>query len=357
MSFIRFGCVIIKRFSKPILAIWFILIICMNIWEKSSINQKKYFHVLNYKSSENNSYSLNENFTIFFPSKITMKKLYTRGKLSLDFPLMPDLVNHTREIFNASCKNNTKIVVLVNSDPLNYDLRKDIRESFGNNQKKYKYEDPANLMTNSSHCFIYIIGYTDDKNLNQKVDFESFSKKDIIRIPILEDYHNKSHKVILALHLINQISTNFEMVLKTEDDIFIKVNKMVPFAMGIEKELVFIGEKMYNVRTERNPNNFRFVSEEEYSDYRLKPYIAEFFYIVRRNIINDIVTKHYSVKTFPLEDVHISYLVEKCGYGLSDVLEIHFCDDPDDCENSYVFSFGRDVEKRKIILKDYQSEY
>lgn len=301
-----------------------------------------------------------DNFENFFPSKITENELYLKGKFSIDSKIIPHIIKHTKKIFNYSCKPNARVVILIISSPYNYILRKNIRESFGKNNKNFKYENLRklrNLQHNYSHCLLFSVGYTKDRNINKQIDLESFKNKDLIRIPILEDYRELSHKVILTLHLLNQISTNFEMILKSDDDMFIKINKMIPYLLNVDKNEVILGEILWKSPVIRDPSLKWYVSKEDYPYPVYKPYINGPCYAIRRSIIDEIVKKHYKVKTIPMEDVHISYLIKSAGYKLTDSNRFYFYTNITWAKSSYMLYMGNDIEARNEMLAELQKEY
>lgn len=298
-----------------------------------------------------------ENFYNFFPSKVSLDNLYVHGAFPLNSTLFPDLINHTREIFESSCPENTKVVLFMISDPMNYLLRKEIRESYGKNRRKYKYEFIGKQPQNIAHCFLFSIGYREDQTINQQVDYESYIYKDIIRIPIFDQYRQTSHKIMLTLHLLDKMDSDFEMILKADDDIFIKVNKVVPYLLSLNEKNVFIGAKQVGVIPIRQPDHKWYVSKEDYPGNIFKPYLMGACYVFRRNIIEKIFQKHYVVKSIPMEDIHISYLVSKSGYKITDSYKLYHCKNFNDCKDSLILDMGRNIFRRKYILKIYQKEY
>lgn len=332
----------------------------VKIWKKENeikfqIKKSKYFYNRIHKFK--NTIKLpKETFFDFFPSKISLKKLFVKGAFPLNSKFIENLIQHAENIINSSCNPETKIIIFIISHPKNYHIRRNIRESFGNNKKKYKYENLGNKTINNYHCTIFSIGYLNDPNLNQVVDYESFIYRDILRIPIFEEYHLTVHKIILTLFLLNQVTYNFKNIIKINDDILLKINKLIPYIMGINKNEVFVGEVIKNQIPERDPKQKWYVSETEYPANVFKPFLNGACYVLNRSIINDIVEKHYSLKTIPIENIHISYLVTESGYSLSNSNYIWQCIKAD-CEKSYVIDIGRDSFLRKILLDKYRKEY
>lgn len=293
----------------------------------------------------------------YFPSNISLENKYIDGTLPRDSEIMKNLINHTREIFNYSCPPDTKLIIFMISNPINFLLRRDIRESFGKNNKKFKYENLGKNAANYSHCLLFSIGYKKDQNINQMVDYESYINKDIIRIPLLDGYYKLSQKVILTLHVLNQMESNFEMIFKTDDDMFLKINKLVSYILSLDKNIVFIGDLLKSENPIRNPRHKNYISYEDYSDDHFKPFLRGAGYAIRRSIITDIVNRHYMVHSIPNEDVHIGHLVQYFGYNLTHSNRLQYCGEYFYCRQSYIFNIGKKYFRRRYVLKIHKKEY
>lgn len=134
---------------------------------------------------------------------------------------------------------------------------------------------------------------------------------------------------------------------------------MVPFILNFDEKHIYIGYKFINGYIERDPESKWYVSKDLYPNDVFDPYINGPCYAIRRNIIGDIVKRHFTVKTIPLEDVHISYLASDCGYYLTHFSRFYPCP-YFSCSDAYIYNIKRDMEKREEFLnihkKDYETE-
>ncbi|KAF1741571.1 hypothetical protein MXB_3196, partial [Myxobolus squamalis] len=277
------------------------------------------------------------------PSRITFEKSFVNGSYSLDDPNIKDLITHTSDVFNYNCKNNAETVIFVISDPNNYALRQNIRNSYGKNNVKFKYMFENGTQRDISHCFLFSIGYREDIVLNNMVDFESFIYNDIIRIPIYDTYRKTANKIVLTLYLLDQMEIPFKFVIKTNDYIFLKINKLIPLLHNLKNENVFFGYVSNNAQPIRIANHKWYVSKEDYPYDVYKPYVLGSCYIFRRSILNTIIRRHYKVPLIPMEDIHISYLVTESGYNLTDLRSLYYCYMADGCKNSLIIDIGRNL--------------
>ncbi|KII64751.1 Beta-1,3-galactosyltransferase 1 [Thelohanellus kitauei] len=297
----------------------------------------------------------NDSFFDFYPSKITLNHGYIHGLYPLESENMTDLIRYVKSVFNYNCPKETEVVILIISDPTHYLIRHNIRETYGKNRASYHYTFSNPILINLKYYFLFSVGYRDDIALNQQVDLEAHIYNDIIRVPIFDTYREMAHKIIFTLYLLDKTNRSFEYVLKTDDDIFLKLNKIVPYLHSLEKNHVFIGYKAVGFIPLRDINNKWYVSERDYPNDVYEPFLLGFCYIFRRNIIQELTMAHYNSSLILMEDIHISYLVTSLGYNLTHSPDFQYCTDLITCQKSFLMDIGRDLRKRNLfwtILKD-----
>ncbi|KII71732.1 Beta-1,3-galactosyltransferase 1 [Thelohanellus kitauei] len=295
-------------------------------------------------------------FFHFYPSKITLQQIYTKGAFPLNSEHMGDIIQYFRGVFDHNCRDDAELVIFIISDPNHYLLRQDIRETYGKNHVNYKYSFSKKPAKNLSHCLLFSIGYRDDIAVNQQVDYEAYTYKDIIRIPVLDAYRETAHKIIFTLYLLGRMNHSFEYVLKTDDDIFLKINKIIPHIHSLDKEQVFIGHRVVGAIPIRDKMHKWYVSEEDYPYGVYDPYMMGSCYILRRSIIQNVSIAHYHTPMIPMEDIHISYLVSGLGYNLTNSHRYFYCINIFSCQNSYIIDISRDLHKRKSLFRNLQAD-
>ncbi|KII72686.1 Beta-1,3-galactosyltransferase 1 [Thelohanellus kitauei] len=254
-------------------------------------------------------------------------------------------------------KKDVEVVNFIISDPTHYLLRQDIRETYGKNHFGYKYSSSDTKSGNVSYCFLFSIGYRDDVALNQQVDYEAYINKDIIRVPILDEYRETAHKIIFTLYLLDRMDHSFEYALKSDDDIFLKINQIIPDLRKLGKKHVFIGHKIVGAIPIRDNTHKWFVGEDDYPSSIYSPYLKGSCYIMRRSIIKNVSIAHYNTTLIPMEDIHISYLVSGLGYELTNSPHYYHCLHFILCKNSYIVDVGRNLFRRNYIWKRIKEDH
>ncbi|KII69896.1 UDP-GalNAc:beta-1,3-N-acetylgalactosaminyltransferase 1 [Thelohanellus kitauei] len=287
-----------------------------------------------------------------FLYNVNYGKLYTTQPFALSVEILDLVLDQILGLYNKNCKSNSKVVIMIISHPRNFLLRQDIRRSYGKNRVNFNYEFAEND-PNISHCTFFSIGYLDDTQLNEQVDLETHIYEDIIRVPLLEDYRRTAHKIILTYFLLNMLTNTFDFILKTDDDIFLKINQIIPYLSRLKQTDVFIGHKIYFAFAIRDKTNKWHLSYEEHPDRWLGVYLMGSCYVIRRSIIQNLVMLHNHSRMMGMEDVYISNLVKKMGFQITNSPHLYHCNRYFGCKNSYIIDMGLNPITRQYVINSY----
>ncbi|KAF0985446.1 hypothetical protein HZS_1216, partial [Henneguya salminicola] len=128
-------------------------------------------------SKEKTYFDFIREFDGYFPSKVSINKMYGNGSYSFDEHHFEELLRYVSDVINHNCDNNAETIIFIISNPRNILIREDIRNTYGKNHVKYKYKLNSKNLNSSkiSHCFLFSIGYINDLLVNQQVDYEAFN--------------------------------------------------------------------------------------------------------------------------------------------------------------------------------------
>ncbi|KII64985.1 Beta-1,3-galactosyltransferase 1 [Thelohanellus kitauei] len=290
----------------------------------------------------------------YFPSFITISKLFRAGPFPLNDSMINLMMLHVKNVFDHNCHDTTELVIFAISGPEDFYLRQSIRDTFGkNSQRSHGLNDSKSA---KDHCTLFSVGYTSDFQLNQRLDWETYTMGDIIRVPLIESYRELAHKIILTLFLFNKINGSFQYILKIDDDVFVRIHKLMPYIRSLTESQVFIGHVAKGYKRFKDPKHKWYVSDLDYPGDVYKPYVLGFSELFRRNIIEILAAQHYKTRLIPMEDIHISYLVTKLGYNLTNEPRFHYCINHKHCLNRFVVDIGKNVERRNKIIGSILSE-
>ncbi|KII64989.1 Beta-1,3-galactosyltransferase 5 [Thelohanellus kitauei] len=306
--------------------------------------------ITSFRHGKNNFYDLD-----YFPSMITISRRFRAGPFPLNDSLIDSMVLHVKSVFDRNCNYKTELVVFVISDPKTFELREHIRSIYGKNSHYFPWFTRSN--STKEYCLLFSVGYTSDLKFNQRLDWEAYTRGDVIRVPLIESYRDIAHKIILTLFLLNKTNGSFQYILKVDDDAFIKMNKLLPYVRKLTEKQVLIGCLVADSPRIKDPKHKWYVSDLEYSGDVYKPYVIGFAEMFRRNIINRLAVLHSKTRLIPMEDIHFSYLVNKLGYNLTDEPRFCRCDDIIPCRNRFFVEIGKDIRNRTQMTSSIQSEH
>ncbi|KII64988.1 Beta-1,3-galactosyltransferase 1 [Thelohanellus kitauei] len=349
LAFLSKKTMIVLKFSILFLCLYVVLRVANHRHFAIVVSGKSNAPITNISHGQYNFYDLD-----YFPSFITISELFRPGPFPLNDSLIDQMVLHTKSVFEKNCHDTTELVVFIISGPHNFDMRQNIRNALG------KDSPHSHVLNNSKptkeHCTLFSIGYTSDVRLNQQVDWEAYTKGDVIRVPLIESYRETAHKIILTLFLLNKMKGSFQYILKIDDDIFVRINKLLPYIRKLTESQVFIGHVAKNKGRVRDPKHKWYVSDLDYPDKVYKPYVLGFSELFRRNIIDRLAAQHSKTHLIPMEDIHISYLVNKLGYNLTNEPRFYYCNNPQNCRNRFVVDIGKNIQNRNKLIASIQSE-
>ena len=230
------------------------------------------------------------------------RKLHENFKLS---PAKSHTVPHVIiDDVNLDCKTEYDVIFLVTSFAGHFERRAWIRDSWGASQtwlNKKKWKVIFNVGAVKSLAAI----------TNENLKKESAKFKDLLVLDIPEDFHKLSQKVMVALNWVYQKSS-FKFVLKTDDDIFIHVDRVMRILTDTWSNEDFIGHAMLGQPAERNKGRYG-VTLEEWPGKTYDPYCSGGGYMLSNLIIGKMIPHFNWAKPLKIDDAYIGHLVKLAG--------------------------------------------
>uniref|UniRef100_A0A7M5V2A5 Hexosyltransferase n=1 Tax=Clytia hemisphaerica TaxID=252671 RepID=A0A7M5V2A5_9CNID len=111
-----------------------------------------------------------------------------------------------------------KVIILVTSFAKHFERRQWIRKAWGN--QTFWNESVENWQV------IFNVGAVDSAEVQQKLVEESKNHGDMLILDVPENFHKLSEKVMAALYWV-YTKFSFEFVFKTDDDVFIHMQRLL----------------------------------------------------------------------------------------------------------------------------------
>lgn len=204
----------------------------------------------------------------------------------------------------------------------------------------------CSLIRNSLFCILFSVGFTNDSRINDILIQEYIEYRDIIRIPLLENYRRLAHKSVLTFQMISQINGSFEYVLKMDDDMFPHIPRILKLTEFLNPNEVYVGNLGVGFKPIRDTKDKYYVSYEEFDGDSYKPIILGAGYILKKSVISSFKNIVVSEIKLPLEDVYVSYHMRNQGYPLTNHSLFAVCYHIFRCPELYIFSLGHNMRQR-----------
>ena len=158
---------------------------------------------------------------------------------------------------------------------------------------------------------VFNLGTHEDPVIRAKVKAESKQFKDVLELDIPDTFYKLPHRVMAGLQWAYQRS-KFKYLLKTDDDVFIHVDRVIT-KLEDEKwaQEDYIGRMLYKSEVMRWGKYA--VTKEEWPEETFHPFCSGGGFFLSNSIIGKMIPHYDWVKPFKLDDVYIGLLVKLAG--------------------------------------------
>lgn len=194
--------------------------------------------------------------------------------------------------------NKVKLLILIMSAPGNKDARVAIRQTWGH------------YGTRRDVTLGFFLGTTLNKDLEESISAESYMYGDIIRGRFIDSYNNLTLKTISMLEWTDTYCPKVNFVLKTDDDMFINVSKLLSFIDSHFKYTrTIFGRLAKKWKPIRNKKSKYYVAPRQYMPAVFPDFTTGPAYLITSDLIHDLFTKALDQTYLKLEDVFITGIV------------------------------------------------
>lgn len=218
----------------------------------------------------------------------TLPRLYHRPK---DYIILPPAICGKRSV-NDSVNFFVVVVSAVNQ----IEQRQAIRKTWG-----------RDLKFRRNNSLVFLLGKPEDPEQQRRVFEESGEHFDIVQGDMWEGYRNLTDKSVQALHLATTHCPEASFLLKTDDDTFVNVPKLLKQVGKLPKDAIY-GSIHANNSPIRDPSIKWFVTYEEYKPESYPDFVSGSAYIVGGEAIAPLYAQTGLVRPLWLEDVYVTGL-------------------------------------------------
>ena len=191
------------------------------------------------------------------------------------------------------------MLILINSNSHNAqgkERRQAIRQTWGSKAKSH-----------CQHCLlVFLLGKSssqqDVANLGEANHY-----RDIMIVNLKDSYNDLTNKLLNCLVWVNKIRPTY--ILKTDDDVYIDIPKVLLYMQGQHYRRFYGGIIYKNGDVPRNPSHRHYVSQHMFvSDY-FPPFCKGSMYIISGNLLPELLTLAQQIPPFYVDDAYIGVLM------------------------------------------------
>ncbi|CAH1643955.1 unnamed protein product [Spodoptera littoralis] len=212
-----------------------------------------------------------------------------------------DINQFTFKINPQPCENYTAgflLMIIVTSNPSNYENREVIRNTWGKNQDSTKV--------------VFLVGESENINITNQIINESKSFGDIVQGSFIDAYRNMTYKHVMGLKWIVHHCPKAKYILKADDDILVNSPQMLRF---LSRELSPWGAKdLIACRVREHTKALRYkskwqVTEKEYAPEYYPTYCPGWAIIYSQDVVPRLLKVAQDLPYFWIDDVHITGVI------------------------------------------------
>ncbi|XP_063219760.1 beta-1,3-galactosyltransferase 5-like isoform X2 [Bacillus rossius redtenbacheri] len=194
--------------------------------------------------------------------------------------------------------SNLKLLVVITSAPSHNEARMAIRQTWGHYSQR------------SDISIAFFLGSTSNKQLNEAIRDEYHLYNDIVSAKFVDSYNNLTLKTVSMLQWVDIYCNQSSFVLKTDDDMFINIPKLLTFVdKHFKDKRTIFGRLAKKWKPIRNKKSKYFISLQQFSPSVFPDFTTGPAYLMTGDVIHDLYT-HTLQKTYlKLEDVFVTGIV------------------------------------------------
>ena len=155
---------------------------------------------------------------------------------------------------------------------------------------------------------VFILGLSDNENLNKLVKTENEIHNDIIQSNFIDSYRNLSFKSITAWKWISENCKKAKFILKIDDDVMAHTFNLLKYINYINQENLvktFYCNPWYNSPVIRDETSKFYVSYLEYDQEVFSTYCSGIAYIMTNDMFKDLYEHAKVSNIFWIDDIYV----------------------------------------------------
>ncbi|XP_044765255.1 beta-1,3-galactosyltransferase 5-like [Coccinella septempunctata] len=212
--------------------------------------------------------------------------IYESGHIDVNFQICPHQ------------GSDLKLLIAVTSAPSHENARTAIRETWGN------------FAIRKDIAVAFMLGISSNETVNSNIKREQNLFGDIIQGKFIDTYDNLTLKTISMLEWVDKFCSKANYVLKTDDDMFINISRLLDFILKRTRETRAIyGRLAKKWKPIRNKKSKYYISPQQYKPAIFPDFTTGPAYLLPATLAKELYISALNHTYFKLEDVFITGIV------------------------------------------------
>ncbi|KAL8600684.1 hypothetical protein ACOMHN_006750 [Nucella lapillus] len=166
---------------------------------------------------------------------------------------------------------------------------------------------------------LFLLGTDKEGRVSEEVKAEGLRYKDMMVSDFVDAYSNLTYKTLAGLHYLVEHCRDAQYFLKTDQDMYIFVDKLLNLAKNNHNSLqTSLGGRCHQSgKPWRNPKTKYYASIRSYPQASYPGFCSGTGYVGSFNVAQKIVETSPNVPFFHLEDVYLALVLRTIGYKLT----------------------------------------
>lgn len=202
------------------------------------------------------------------------------------------------------------LLILISSSPYgksHFEKRQAIRQTWANCSNIYTLHKDYEETPSKFKCGLIFYVAALDVFENKDLFVESDKHGDMLIANYKDSYDAITHKQMLAFKWAVNAKPHY--VLKTDDDVFIHVPRLIRILQGIHQPYFYGGVILSGTKVVRDKNHRHFISTQQYSETYYPPYCKGGFYVFSGNLLPGLLKAADSVPYMHVDDAYVGLLM------------------------------------------------
>ncbi|XP_050540170.1 beta-1,3-galactosyltransferase brn-like isoform X2 [Daktulosphaira vitifoliae] len=259
------------------------------------------------------------------------------------------MVRHCKKILRILLLRQQLLRIPVKSALCNFEKRASIRKTWG-------FE---NRFSNRPTRTIFVIGTTNDMNLQKLVQIEHENYGDIVQYNFVDDYYNNTLKTLGAITWASTFCRNSTYYFFSDDDMYVSIKNLFQYLQNpfeypnnIINEVVksqsiqevsetFYSGYVFNSSPFRSHTSKWYVSLSEYPYHMWPTYVTAGAYIMSRSTLIEFHYASFFTKRFRFDDIYLGILAKKLN-----ITPLH-------CKHIYFYKKHYSITNYKYVIASH----